>query len=190
MYKISVSDAFTPESLSKKLAALPEWRRLKALRYRRPIDQYLCAEAYLLLQQGVAEVFGIDCPAGEFAYGPYGKPFFENLSGVHFNISHCEKCVCCVVADEPVGIDVEAVCLHPELTEQVCSAAELEAIRLSGNPAEEFTKVWTRKEAYLKLRGEGIRTNMREVCPPEAEVEFCTTVNAERGYVLTLARRR
>lgn len=28
-----------------------------------------------------------------------------------------------------------------------------------------FTAAWTRKEAWLKMTGEGIRNDMKEVCP-------------------------
>lgn len=62
-------------------------------------------------------------------------------------------------------------------------AAEYEKVSSSDNPAEEFTKIWTRKESYVKMLGTGIPTQMSSLVLPDNG--FTTQVNREAGYVVT-----
>ena len=116
------------EALERRLRALPQWRREKALAYRRPLDRFLCAEAYLLLERALKEQFGLPGPF-EFEYGPCGKPFLKGHPGIHFNISHCSRCVCCAVSDRPVGVDVETIQYDPDVAAYAFSDEELSRIR-------------------------------------------------------------
>ncbi|MCB5163546.1 4'-phosphopantetheinyl transferase superfamily protein [Streptomyces bambusae] len=127
-------------------------------------DAYLCAHVglrrllggYLGLPPRGVTVSRAPCPGcGE----PHGRPVLPGDS-LHFSLSHCEGLSLLAFATTPVGVDVEAVpplhtvaetadVLHPR------EAAELAALP----PAERalaFTRVWTRKEAYLKGLGVGL----------------------------------
>lgn len=91
------------------------------------------------------------------AYGPYGKPYLRDYPDVHFNISHSGQFVACAVCNVPVGIDIqEIVPYKPDVARRVCTADEISQIEASMNPAAEFTKIWTQKEAILKMNGYGI----------------------------------
>lgn len=91
------------------------------------------------------------------AYGEFGKPYLSDYPEAHFNISHSGQYTACVVCNRPVGVDVQMIAEYsPKVANRVCSKAELAKIVASNNPAAEFTKLWTRKEAYTKLIGEGI----------------------------------
>ena len=144
------------------LSQLPPWRLSKALSYKRDIDRFLCAKAYLLLKEGLREIYGIDEDV-EFEYSPSGKPYLKGFEGIHFNISHCPKCVCCAISDSPVGIDVEEIQYDRALAETVCNRNELDVILKSPHPEIEFTKLWTKKEALLKMTGEGLRNDLSDV---------------------------
>lgn len=45
----------------------------------------------------------------KFIYNEYGKPFVQNFSDFHFNISHSGEWVVCATANSNVGIDIERV---------------------------------------------------------------------------------
>jgi 4'-phosphopantetheinyl transferase len=45
----------------------------------------------------------------EFAVNEYGKPFVVGKPRIQFNISHTGHYIACVIADEPVGIDIELI---------------------------------------------------------------------------------
>ena len=99
-----------------------------------------------------------------FAQTQYGKPFLTNLeaAGLLFNMSHsADVAVIAVAREREVGIDVEfkrADFATSEVAEHFFSVAEI--YTLSGlDPHERsgaFFNCWTRKEAYVKARGEGL----------------------------------
>ena len=170
-------------ALQEALEGLPGWRLEKALAFRRPLDRYLCARAWKLLKTALGEVYGIrELPP--FGYLQAGKPYLEGLPDVHFNLSHCPSCVCCAVADRPVGVDVEDLQFEEALAVEVCSPEELSLIRSGGKPEVEFTRLWTMKESLLKMTGEGIRNNMKGVLAPPCP-EFSTLVPEGGKYVIS-----
>jgi len=91
-----------------------------------------------------------------FSTNDFGKPFLANESKFHFNISHTENYVACVIADEPVGIDIENItsinlkiakrCFTPEEVDYVTGTKFL----------YRFFEVWTKKESRLKMEGKGL----------------------------------
>ena len=99
-----------------------------------------------------------------FAYSPAGKP---SLSGaiaptVHFNLSHSDQwALVAVTRLGAVGVDIEKERPLPDvlrLAQTAFSPAELEELR--GVPAsrqqDAFFAGWTRKEAYIKARGDNL----------------------------------
>jgi len=81
-----------------------------------------------------------------------GKPFIPN-SNVHFNISNTKGIVVLVIHNRPVGIDVERLRTPNEsIFSRVFCSEEINYIRCP----EDFTRLWTRKEAVVKLFGGGI----------------------------------
>lgn len=183
----------TPEQLEARIPLLPAWRREYALSYRFLIDRVTCCEAYLLLKQGLRDGFGIDCDPS-FAFLKNGKPVLRDMPGIHFNLSHCRKGVLCVIADEPVGCDIEAVpeVLDMDLCRHCFSLEETGLITRSASPEIEFTRWWTMKEAALKLTGEGLTDDMRPLFGNDTYrgLEFEARLCAEKRYVYTVCRRK
>ena len=96
-------------------------------------------------------------PRAEITYGSNGKPYLKNEPDVYFNISHSGQYVACAVCDNPVGIDIQMIVPYrPDTARRVCSAAELKMLENSRVPDVDFIKLWTQKEAYLKMLGYGI----------------------------------
>jgi 4'-phosphopantetheinyl transferase len=100
-----------------------------------------------------------------FGYSPYGKP--ELISAIYeqpflFNLSHShDLALYAIAADRRVGVDVEYIRPDVEfdaLATDFFSPGEQAVIRaLTGRQKQEaFYNCWTRKEAFLKARGDGI----------------------------------
>ncbi len=101
----------------------------------------------------------------QLSYGDAGKPSLTGCPGVHFNLSHCEGLVACLLTDCACGVDAEPIRqLRPRVADRVCSEAERRAIAESEQPDLLFTRLWTLKEAYVKAIGIGISYPMRTVC--------------------------
>ncbi len=170
--------------LQAALADISDQRRQQALRFRHEQGQRLCVLAYRLLQQGLRQEYGIVEPP-VFDYGPHGKPYIVGHPEIHFNLSHCREAALCVVSDRPVGADVESIRSYsPLLLRHTMNEAEIQQIESSVQPARAFIRLWTMKEAVLKLSGRGLTDNMPDVLVGAS----CTfnTVETER-YIYTVA---
>ncbi len=84
-----------------------------------------------------------------------GKPFIENLPGIHIGISHSGGYLAVYVGPEEAGIDIERLKSGRNLDELASfwfSEAEKKAMReWKGEPLLGFYRVWTEKEARFKL---------------------------------------
>ena len=101
----------------------------------------------------------------KFNYSSKGKPSLqpeEDHASMHFNISHSHGlALLAFAANRNVGVDVEWV--RPsveveEIAERYFSpreVAELKTLEPSSR-TEGFFQCWTRKESYIKARGEGL----------------------------------
>ena len=184
-----IPDGFDASAeLERLLQGLPQWRLQKALSYRFDIDRFLCAKSFLMLEDMLREHCRLAvCP--EFSYDSHGKPYFRDYPEIFFNISHCHRGIACALMDRPVGIDIEEIQYDADLAKVILCPEELEAVRSADEPAVKFTELWTRKESFLKLTGEGLRNDMKDVLSGTDEVSFTSGINRPAGYVCSTAIR-
>lgn len=105
----------------------------------------------------------------KLSIGANGKPFFEN-AGIHFNLSHSGSAVVAAFSAFPVGIDIESrgrSNRFVEIARRYFHPAEAEIVFRSGDE-ELFLKLWTGKEAMLKLSGAGLAGGLQEALPGTA----------------------
>ena len=101
---------------------------------------------------------------GALTYDENGRPYFEERT-CDFSITHTQNHVFCAIihGEEPLCIGIDAEDLdRPELSDFAELAArwfaEGEQKRFLQSPTKEtFLRIWTRKEAYVKYTGEGLR---------------------------------
>lgn len=172
------------------LAQLPEWRREAALRFRHLAGRRECAVAYLSLLELLEKHYGITAPP-TFDIGPHGKPSLLEHPSVHFNTSHCRTAVIAAVSDRPIGVDVESRrVVRDALMRYVMNDEEMMLIRQSDDPEMEFLRLWTAKEAVVKLSGNGLQVDIPGILE-QARLEgvsIQTFVNKERDYVYSVAQ--
>jgi len=128
-----------------------------------------------------------------------GSPF-----KLHFNISHSgSKILVAIGFNSDVGIDVEKIIPDFDtdgFAEANYHANELVHFRTLKNSDESdyFYRIWTRKEAWLKLTGEGINDKLKELdfsgktstvpLPPHGHHDlYMTSWNESPEYIATLA---
>lgn len=102
---------------------------------------------------------------GTLCYGENGRPFFEERT-CDFSITHTQNHVFCALADGEddsarVGIDAEDLD-RPDLSNLDEMATRWfseneQKVFLASPTKETFLRIWTRKEAYAKYIGEGLR---------------------------------
>ncbi len=88
-------------------------------------------------------------------YNEKKKPLADNC---YVSISHSGDMVAVCTSDKPIGIDIEKIDKTRDLSKiakRFYHGKELELFR--ENPsAELFFDIWTKKEAYSKISGEGV----------------------------------
>lgn len=184
---IYLNDHIEDFDLEETLTRLSPQRREQALRYKHEHGRRQSVAAYLLLCEGLREEYGINEPP-VFGYHEGGKPFIEGRSDIHFNLSHCREAAVCVIAPYPVGIDVESVRQFKEdLARYTMNEHEMEQILNSERPDIAFIRLWTMKEALLKMTGEGIRNDLKNLLEEHTDVQFHTIVSPDERYVYTVA---
>ena len=102
---------------------------------------------------------------GTLTYDENGRPYFEERT-CDFSITHTQNHVFCAILDEEhepmrVGVDAEDLD-RPDfsnLQELVTRwfVGEEQKTFLASPTKETFLRIWTRKEAYAKHTGEGLR---------------------------------
>ena len=182
--KILVSEDIWSFNLETALREISEQRREQALKFKYELGRKTCAMAYLLLCEGLQKEYGItERPV--FEYGEHGKPSIIGHPDIHFNLSHCREAVICAVSDRPVGIDIESIReFKDSLVHYTMNEQEVAQIEQAERPNVEFIRLWTMKEARLKLSGRGITDNMKHVL--DGSEHFETVVNEKKGYIYSV----
>ncbi len=83
-----------------------------------------------------------------------GKPYLEGFPDFQFNISHSGDLCAVAFADCPVGVDIET---HREVNLKIAERYFSKREKDYVNNNISFFYVWTRKEAYLKMLGIGLK---------------------------------
>lgn len=154
--------AQTPGALRGFHSTLAPDEAAKAARYhfQRDREHYIAARGVLRRLLGL--YLARPPESLRFAYGAHGKPTLAGVHGLHFNLSHSHELALYAFArGRELGVDLEH--LRPDLAGEEIAArffSAREVSMLGALPAESRTRgffnCWTRKEAYIKARGEGL----------------------------------
>lgn len=179
-------DSYTQADLQRDLLLLPQWRREQALRFKYFRGQMECALSYLLLLETLNHYGTTIAP--RFSYNAHGKPYLAEFPNIHFNLSHCHNAIACIVDCKPVGIDVEDMGRYHESLARYCmNDSEMDSILGAADPDLEFTRLWTRKEAFYKLSGTGIKDDIRGCLEHLEGINIETTIHDK--FILSIAKQ-
>ena len=183
--------SYTDEAYEADLARLPPQRYEKAMTYRFLSDRKRCVRAYMLLWDGLSREYGAES-APLFDFLSHGKPVLLGCPDLHFSLSHSGNAVLCALDRRPVGADIEMIRRRNlEHLLSVFSDRERASIEQAASPELCFTRLWTRKESYLKLTGEGLTGTkaLREI-PTEGNgsVLFETVVREAEDFVYSVCQ--
>jgi 4'-phosphopantetheinyl transferase len=150
------------QSLQRTLAA-DELSRAERLYFQKDRQRFIVARG--LLRAILSRYLDMEPSQLRYCYSEHGKPYLTPSSGrktPSFNLSHSDGLALYAVArGREVGIDLERI--RPvveveQIAERFFSAWEKDVFRaLPGHLRHmAFFTCWTRKEAYIKARGEGL----------------------------------
>lgn len=131
-----------------------------------------------LLEYVLARTHGLSSlPA--LARTSLGKPYLPDRPDLHVNWSHSGNLTLCALSDRPVGVDIEV--MRPRgasLPRYALTPEEYAQYQALGGDWPAFYTLWTRKEAWCKYTGEGLRRRWGEA-PPEEGLHFRTYIGED-----------
>lgn len=150
-----------PAARERLLGWLSAAERERAARFRSDLHRNRFIAARGLLRQLLGGYTASDPAELRFVAGPYGKPRLQG-PGPQFNLSHSGGlAIYAFRAWAEVGVDVEL--LDPEVAatrvpEHFFAPAEVRHLRSlpAAIQPRAFLECWTRKEAFIKARGDGL----------------------------------
>ena len=178
------------QEVARLLPLVSAQRREQALRYKHTFGQYCCLQSYKMLCELLAEWGRVyQLPINQqpiFLYNDYGAPYIEG--GPYFSISHCKRGIAVAVSENPIGIDIEVIrTFSPDLMRKTMNEDEQLRITSSAIPDVEFIRLWTQKEALLKLQGTGIISDLHHVLAHVQDVFWTEISPLDKGYICTIA---
>ena len=154
-----------PSQLDSYLATLSADERSRADRFHFDRDRQHFIAARGILRSILGLYLNRAPRSLSFTYSSHGKPALQlpsDVQSIRFNLSHSQGMALYAVArDREVGVDLEVMRDGPqteEIAERFFSSREISTLRAlpPSLQTSAFFLCWTRKEAYIKARGEGL----------------------------------
>jgi len=116
-----------------------------------------------ILREVLGNALGCAPKEVAFRYGPHGKP---EVPGLRFNISHSGAIAVIALARSEVGVDVELPRRRRSdgIARRFFAPGEVQHMFAQTDEAlraDTFFRLWTCKEAFLKVTGEGLSRSTR-----------------------------
>lgn len=164
---LATLDDYAPDSL-KPLLAADELTRAARFHFDKDRNHYTVARGWL--RKLLAAYLGVSAAELRFSYAEKGKPALDGIhhDSLNFNLAHSHgMAIYAFTRGRELGIDLELIredLADEKIAERFFSQNEINV--LTGLPAAQrkqaFFDCWTRKEAYIKARGEGLSLPLDE----------------------------
>lgn len=113
-----------------------------------------------LLKKILKEEYNID--SFTIIKNEFGKPYLKD-NQLYFSISHDIDTCAIAISSSEIGIDLEYLNYNEKVINKYFYDAEKEIMAKSNNLKYDFTKIWVKKEAYLKMKGTGLNFGKENV---------------------------
>lgn len=186
-----VNQAYTEQNYERLLSELYPARREAVERFRNKQAAYVSVTAGLLLQETAERELGLKARELRIGTGQQGKPYIIGCEQFQYNLSHSGEYVVLAYGEERLGVDIEQIRNKDIAVARRCFTEKEYDYVIHGDEScdseqadvqSRFSRVWTMKESYLKMTGEGISVplNSFEVNPHTLRVE-----NTEYQFFVT-----
>jgi len=170
----------------EKLLSSDERTKANRFRFFKDRMEFVVARGFLRVILG--RYLTLDPSELEFRYNCYGKPFLNpkvTPACLEFNLTHSDGIALYAISTKrPLGIDIERS--RPPLPNfnalsDLFSIEEISFLNQLSHKEQQnmFFRLWTRKEAYSKALGQGLRLSL-------SKLDFLTNVHDEGSKAIPL----
>ncbi len=188
-----------PEMIQYLQSLLSTNEMVRAERLIDPLKRHSFVMARSCLRKILAKYLGLNPELLKFGYNSSGKPFLSSPTKdkLTFNLSHSgSMAILAVAMDGEVGVDIEKIDAALNFQSVACryftlmEINELEKLSILRR-RRQFYRLWTRKEAVLKMYGTGFSLP-GSIETFVSDLDHCTLINIflATSYVSALAVNR
>jgi 4'-phosphopantetheinyl transferase len=186
-----------PDTSAGLYASLASDERNRSARLRFERDRRRFVVAHGALREVLGRYLGIPPDSVRFVYNAFGKPELSpELGQLKFSLSHsADLALIAIAADAEIGVDLELIREQSDWAEIArCFFSAAERDRLNRLPSHRYPQAffgcWTKKEAYVKARGEGLAIPLTSFSVPLTSDPALAPVDPDgTGTDAVLARR-
>ena len=176
---------FSDNEFARLYLTVPDDIRAKCDTYKHLIDKKLSLLGYCVLRFAMQREYGIK--EFQILATANGKPFFSDANLPFFNISHCKSGVAVALHSHIIGVDIEQKDAYSDdLAQYVMSPNELDAIEHSVDKQTAFAVLWTKKEAYYKCIGTGLKDDIKYALEAVPNSMDFLTYSEHKKYVVSV----
>ena len=163
VWKINLQHLNPDQSSYNRFLSDQELEKSKRFYFEK--DQRRYVQSHAILRMILGEILGVSPITLQFISNRFGKPYISSQHGyseLFFNLSHSQSGVVIAVSQGiECGVDIEYqrdVFPSREIAEHFFSKVEIRSL-LALPPEQQkegFFNCWTRKEAFIKAKGQGL----------------------------------
>lgn len=162
IYAINIDEILNKHQLMLLESFVSEKKLSQIKKFYYQADYFRSLYGECLLRCVVCNKYNITNHALIINDGYYGKPYFEGLPHIKFNLSHSGAWVIVGIGESEIGVDIEKIekDINVSLLKKVLSPEELLRVSNEKEIYKLFYNYWTLKESFLKYTGMGLQLNL------------------------------
>lgn len=166
LYILPLKNRFNEQTFKMLLqyVSIEKAQQIEELYYQ--IDKKLSLYAQIAVKLIIQKEYNIGFDKISIVNDELGKPYIKNLPNIFFNISHTHNVIAIAFSTNKVGVDIEKETeTSSKIAKRFFTPKECEYIMSSSNEhSKAFLEIWTKKEAFVKYLGLGLRKPLNDFC--------------------------
>ncbi|MBQ7989655.1 MAG: 4'-phosphopantetheinyl transferase superfamily protein [Oscillospiraceae bacterium] len=166
-------------------ALVSDERRERVRRMIPEKGKIMCLMSEVVMRSHLSRLTGVPVKDIILGKGEHGKPCMTGAN-IPFSLSHSENRIIFAHARTPIGIDIELrESGRSGIAERFFTPNEYERIISSSDADSTFYDIWTAKEAYIKMTGEGLSRSLSSFDVISQMQGMIATVHTD-GYTVSV----